>query len=213
MVGGSTWHKMSSKTLLLTGYDQAMQPLGDLTAPLMLAYASKHGMDFKCVRNYPVNIPAYWHKMTAVVKAFDEGYDRVFWNDADQKVTNPDFYPTWDSGFHVSLDWGSDAADESYFSMAGFVACRDTRFLFQWVLDHEIEYINQDFPEQTPMRHLYRTSPRARGVMCIEGRRVFNAVPIQISPHVVDPWQPGDYAAHLTHLPVEDRVRIFHEIV
>jgi hypothetical protein len=201
------------KTLLLTGYDEAMKPLGDLTAPLMLAYASRHGMDFKCVRNYPANIPAYWHKMTVIVEAFDEGYDRVFWCDADQKIMNFDFYPTWETGFHASLDWGADAADASFFSMCAFIACRETRFLFQWVLDREIDFINVDFPEQTPMRHLFRNSPRAQGVMATEGRRVFNAVPIQISPHVVDPYQPGDFAAHLTHLPIGDRVRIFHEIV
>lgn len=189
-----------------------MQPLGDLTAPFMLDYASRHEMDFKCVRNYPGNVPAYWQKMTSLVEAFDCGYDRVFWLDCDQYITNPLYAPPWTSGFHASLDWGADAEDDSCFSMCGFTAFRDSRFLFEWVLNHEIEYIDQDFPEQTPMRHLYRTSSRARHVMKIEPRKVFNCVPIEVCKEAPEPWEPTDFCCHITHVPVEDRVRIFHQI-
>jgi hypothetical protein len=200
------------KTLLLTGYDEAMKPLGDLTAPLMLAYASRHGMDFKCVRNYPANIPAYWEKMTATVEALDNGYDRVFWLDADEYITNPNHIPPWTSGFHASLDWGSDAADDSHFSMCGYIACPDAKFLFEWVIQNEILYIDQDFPEQTPMRYLYKNSPRARSVMGIESRKVFNNVPREVCAEAPEPWTKDDFAAHITHVSVEERVKIFYEI-
>jgi len=49
--------------------------------------------------------------------------------------------------------------------------------------------------------------------LCMCYRRMFNAVPDEVSPgNVVEPWQPGDFAAHLTMLPVEQRVALFHEI-
>jgi len=200
------------KSLLLTGYDSAMAPIGDLTSPLMLAYASKHGMDFLCVRNYPADVRPYWEKLNLVLRAFDQGYDSVLWLDADQLITNPEVIPPSGAGFNASMDWGADAVDDSFFSMCGFVAKPESRFLFEWVLSQWLDYVDKDFPEQEPMRHLYRESARARSVMGICPRRVFNAVPREVSEGTVEPWEVGDFCAHLTHVPVERRVELFYEI-
>lgn len=197
------------KTLLLTGYDNKMKELGDLTSPLMLSYASKHGMDFRCVRDYPTNKPAYWQKMIDVLIAIDEGYEKIIWMDADIVVTNDSYVPPMSSGFHASLDWGSDATDESCFSMCCFVAYPDSRYLFQWVVDHEKEYINGDFPEQTPMRYLYKTNKHS---MTTHPRRVFNSVPIEVHESAPEPWQAGDWLCHLTMIPFPERVKLFHII-
>lgn len=199
--------------LLLTGYDAAMAPIGDLTSPLMLAYASKHGMDFLCVRNYPKDVRPYWHKLRLILDAFEKGYDSVMWLDADQMITNPEIILPSPAGFNASLDWGADAVNESFFSMCGFVAKPESRFLFEWVLQHWLEYVDGDFPEQEPMRHLYRSSERARSVMGICPRRTFNAVPSEIGEGVIDPWRAGDFCCHLTHVPVERRVELFYEVM
>lgn len=200
------------KTLLLTAFDDFMAPLGDLTAPLMLAYASRHGIDFRCVRQFPAGKTAYWHKMPRIMEAFNDGYNKVIWLDADQKVTNPDIIPPGDHGFNASLDWGVDATDSSCFSMAGFTAYQDSWHLFCWVIDHEESYVHGPFPEQIPMRFLYQRDESQRGVMTTHPRRAYNAVPIQVHPSVVEPWEPGDFCAHITHLPIEERIKIFHEI-
>lgn len=199
--------------ILLTAYDWTFRPLGDLTSPLMLSYAGKHGMDFKCSRKFPEGIPAYWHKMNLVLESFRQGYERVMWLDADQIVTNSDFFPEVMSGFNASLDWGADAADESFFSTCGFVAFPDSAFLFEWALGHWAEYMDEDFPEMTPLRHLYRTTSRAKACIKVNPRRLFNAVPFGITEGVQEPWQPGDWLCHLTHVPVYDRVRMFHKII
>ena len=199
-------------TLILTGYDDKMKELGDLTAPRMAAYAERHGFDFLCVRDYPAGVPAYWQKMHDVVHAFDKGYTRVIWLDADQIVTNPEFVPGHTVGFHASLDWGQDATEDSHFSMCAFVACPDSRYLFEWVLAHRDEYLYGAFPEQTPMRHLYASSAENRRVMTIHPRCVFNAVPIEVHPTVVSPWHPGCWLCHLTMVPLPERVRLFHLI-
>lgn len=46
----------------------------------------------------------------------------------------------------------------------------------------------------------------------IHPRRFLNAVPKEVDPTVQEPWQPGDFAAHLTNIPLEKRIELFHEI-
>lgn len=189
-----------------------MKPIGELTAPIMLHYANRHALDFNCIRSYPDGVPAYWHKMKLVIQAFKDGYERVIWMDADQLITNHDYVPTFQGGFHASLDWGVDAIEDHNFSMCGFVAFPNSLPLFQWVVDHE-EYLTQPFPEQTPMRHLHETDRDMRSLMTIHPRRMFNAVPKQVHGSVVEPWDKGCWMAHITMVEVPERVRIFHEIV
>lgn len=195
-------------TLVLTGYDDAMRDLGDLTAPLMEAYAIRHGFGFRCFRDFPEREPPYWRKIPKIIQAFDEGYLRVIWLDADQLVTNPAWVPPdeW-QGFHASQDWGRDATRPEHFSMCGILAGRDALWLFEGIESKKAQCINGPFPEQTPAREYYQD-----GVMTIHPRRVFNAVPIEVHETVVDPWQPGDFCAHLTMISIPDRVRLFHKI-
>lgn len=198
--------------VLITGYDDKMAPIGDLTSTRMLAYAYRHHMDFRCIRSFPSGVPPYWHKMNLVRNAFDSGYREVMWLDADQVVTNFDVEHEFCPGFHASLDWGPDADDPSKFSMCGFIASSSTRPLFQWVLDNAQLFQHRDFPEQAPMRLLSLGSETGK-LMHTHDRRVFNAVPKQVDPVWVDPWQPGDFCAHLTNLSVQRRVELFYEIL
>lgn len=197
------------KTLLLTGYDNKMKELGDLTSPLMLSYASKHGMDFRCVRNFFHDEPAYWQKIPDVIMAFQEGYDKVIYMDADIVITNPEYTPSWEDGFHASRDWGADATGPECFSMCCFVAGKDSLSLFEWIQDNKDKYINVPFPEQTPMRELYKTN---KGLMVIHDRKVLNSVPIEVHETVQEPWEIGDWVCHLTMIPFSDRVKLFHKI-
>lgn len=202
-------------TLVLTGYDDAMRELGDLTTPLMEAYAARHGFDFQCFRDFQGLEAAYWRKIPKTIEAFSRGYGRVIWLDADQMVTNPAWVPLdeW-IGFHASQDWGRDATAIEHFSMCGFVAGRDAIWLFDWIENNKAKYVNGPFPEQTPARHLYRDiqSTERAGSMTVHPRRVFNAVPIEVHETVVEPWKPGDWCAHLTMLAFPERVKLFHEI-
>jgi galactosyl transferase GMA12/MNN10 family len=196
------------RTLVLTAFDDRMAPLGELTAPRMMDYATRHGFDFYCDRDFTDGKVSYWRKIPLVI-GFLHSHDRVLWLDADQAITNFDLVPPGDFGFNASLDWGVDAYDAS-FSMCGFMAYRDSLRLFDWVADRESDFIHGSFPEQTPMRALYRDGMEG---MHIYGRHAYNAVPIQVHESVVEPWTPECFAAHITMLPVEDRVKIFHEII
>jgi hypothetical protein len=196
------------KTLLLTGFDNNFKPIGNLTSPLLLSYASQHDIDFLCLRDYPKDIPASWYKVTGVLTGFAAGYDRVLWMDADILITNPTIMPPWTNGFHASCDW---SPNDLLFNMGCFLACRDTRYLFEELIKHRSKYPGQPW-EQACMRNLYRRNKETREIIHIHPRRMFNAVPIEVHGEVVDPWQPGDWVCHLTNLPIEQRIALFHKI-
>lgn len=207
--------------LLLTAYNNHQAPLGELTIPLMEQYAKRHRLGFRCVRFEEPNVKeAYWKKITLTLQAFDEGFDRVFWLDADQMITNmeaepPYLYITHDEEttyFTASRDWGNDAKQED-FSMCGWLLDSEGRHLFEKVNARHDECINGAFPEQTPMREECAEDEAKNNRetrIWIQGRRVFNAVPDEVSPgNIPEPWQPGDFAAHLTMLPIGDGWRCF----
>lgn len=201
------------RTILLTAFDDVMAPIGNLTSPLMLDYANAHGMDFVCVRNMRERVATYWQKIWEIHGLFSaSSCDRVIWMDADIVITNPDFVPPWHSGFQASFDWGLDANDESMFSACGFVIGRDMLPLIEDVVKHYLQFADRDFPEQSALRHFYKDGGGYKFRMRTHPRRVFNAVPREISEEAPEPWERGDWCAHLTHVEVERRVELFHEI-
>lgn len=209
---------MSQRTLLLTAYDNAMAPIGDLTSPLMLAYANRHGYDFHCSRIIEIGSESYWQKVwdirafTSLSNPVRKEYDRIIWLDCDQVVTNPEWTPPWESGFHASLDWGVDALNDDHFSACGFVVCRDAFGIMTSVADRHYLFREELFPEQAAMRYIRREHLKEREMMFIHSRRQFNAVPKEVCQEAPEPWERGDFCAHLTHVPVEKRAEIFHII-
>lgn len=184
-----------------------MKPLGDLTSPLMLSYASRHGFDFKCVRIYPENEPPYIH--TVIVRdALESGYDRIIFIEADVIITNPKYVPPFTYGFHVSRDWGLDATEPNSFSLCCFVVCKDSKYLFDTAVMNRQQDLYGKFPEQNTIRRLFDPE-----IMTVHPRRHFNSVPSQVHPTVQEPWQKGDWVCHLTMLPISDRIKLFHEII
>lgn len=207
-----------SRTLLLTAFDSLMAPIGDLTSPLMLAYANRHGFDFHCSRIFEVGSQSYWQKIwdivafTSLSNSIRKEYDRVIWLDADQIITNNDWTPPWRSGFHASLDWGEDAVDDNHFSACGFVVCRDAFGIMSSVAQSHFLFREREFPEQMALRSIREEGKWDGKLMHTHPRRMFNAVPKEICETAPEPWEPGDFCAHLTHVEVERRVELFHII-
>jgi|GEM_PF-1628168 hypothetical protein len=215
------------RTLLFTGYNQAYAPLAELTTPLMQAYANKHGFEFMWYPDSFLKIPnsIYWVGVAGALHGLKE-CDRVIYLDVDQMITNPEFevgLPGF--GFHVSQDWGADAVEPWHFSMCGFVAHRDCVPLFEECLAMEPEWRDKPFAEQGPMRDVIRRKTEGLKLVDrkpgepdgafinIHPRRKFNAVPDEVCPgQVPEPWAAGDFACHLTMLPIEKRIELFHEI-
>lgn len=199
------------KTVILTGYNDKLVPLAAITEPRLEQYADRQGMDFVASR-YKEMVNPYWQKIRDVIAAI-ELYDRALWMDIDQLVTNMDAQlPEYWLGAHFSMDWGVDATGPSDFSACGFIACADSLPLFQWVESVHDQYADGPFPEQTPLRLAYREN-RFPGLIYSHPRRLLNAVPIEVHPSAPEPWQPGDFAAHLTMLSVEERVKLARTIL
>lgn len=216
------------KTILFTGWDAKYDPLATLTVPRMGTYATERGFDFDEVTEPLLNVPngIYWTGVAGGLKYLREGYERVIYLDVDQMITNPAFWPTIPYfGFHASKDWGADATELWHFSACGFIAHRDSIPLFEECLAMEPAWRDKPFPEQGPMREVLRKrlermefypikpeDQKWNAAVNVHPRRFLNAVPKEVDPTVQEPWQPGDFAAHLTNLPLDKRIELFHEI-
>lgn len=223
------------KTLLYTGHDTTYKPLADITVPRMQSYALKRDMDFMCFTEPLIDVPngIYWTGVCGALKAFEEGYERAIYLDVDQLVTNFDASPPDGTGFHVSKDWGDDASEPWHFSMCGFVAYRNSAIMLERVLSLEPEWRGKPFIEQGPMQHVAKNImanakeaesyfkeqakyyvPTLISMFTICPRKVFNCVPDQVCPgKVPEPWQPGDFAAHITMVDLPRRIEIAKEIL
>lgn len=217
------------KTILFTGYDAGYTPLAELTFPLMAEWADRRGYDWCAFTDPPTGLNIYW---TGVARGLEllrgglepGGYDRVIYLDADQMITNMDehFDGLIPTGFHASKDWGKDAKEQWHFSMCGFVAHKDCIPLFHRVLSMEPDYRDKPFQEQAPMQaafqeilalKYYGSGSVAMPPITVHPRPIFNCVPDEVCPgNVPEPWQPGNFAAHLTMLPIDQRIALFHKI-
>ena len=166
------------RTLVLTAYDDAFEPLGKITSPLMAVYAKQHGFDFECMRTSFVQCHPSWWKIYRLLSALVT-YDRVIWMDADIVVTNDLRIPPGESGYHCSRDWGEDATEPWMLSNCCFAAFPDSLPLIGWILDNRDNY-SKEFHEQEHMRAAARD--KFKDVITVHPPRVFNAVPIEIHP-------------------------------
>lgn len=221
------------KTILYTAFNEAYAPLAEIAVPRMSDYAKRHGMEFHCFTGPVDDIPdaIYWLKFSAAQRLLRE-YDRVIWLDVDQLITNTDAkiaIPDEAYGFHVSKDWGHDAMEPHHFSVCGFAAHKDSMPLLDAAWELEPVYRGKPFPEQEPMRQVVNkymdysvarlvnvppTDTKLVAHINIHGRKVFNSVPYAVCPgKVPEPWQPSDFAAHLTMLSIDERVKLAKEIL
>jgi hypothetical protein len=189
--------------LVLTGYDDAMREIGDLTTPGKLAYALRHGYEFRCVRRYEPGTHPSWQKLALIHEAMQPGPyrpDAILWLDADTVVTNPDFdalqflheRTPLGARFVVSLDW-------SYGSpwCAGNMLIR-THHPLPLVLGN-ILLMDADRWGNTPLWDQSALQARlAPEYLHLLPRRVLNAVPRLCRDAAPEPWEPGDFLCHCT---------------
>jgi hypothetical protein len=208
------------RTLLYTGYDKAYNKLVDITVPRMKEYAEYHGYAFRCYTEPLIDVPngIYWTGVCGALKAFEDGYDRTIYLDVDQLITNDEFsfddtLTNFHHGLHAPRDWGEDAKSDYDISACCLIAHRDSIPILQAVLKAEPEWRDKPFPEQGPLRENFQAGFDVP-FRWPWPRKPFNCVPDAVCPgKVPEPWQPVDFAAHLTMLPIEDRVKLAKEIL
>ena len=185
--------------LILTGYDDAMREIGDLTTPGKLAYAQRHGYDFKCVRNYNKETHPSWQKLYVIWENLN-GANYVLWLDADSVITNPSMaVGDWMTRHNAVFSPMVVSADWSYGSpwCAGNMLLNNTANV-EPLLRHTMAMGHARFAnaplwdqsalqEHVPAEHIQ-----------ILPRRILNAVPRLCRDAAPEPWEPGDFLAHCT---------------
>lgn len=200
--------------LVLTGCSESMLPVGNLTSQIAHRYAEYHGYDFEMVdpKEFIGDGHPSWHKLRLVNDRLQR-YHSVLWLDADVVITNPFIgieNRTASFGLTVSTDWSvPESNDIAYFSTGCYVItnCVGSFEFLRGAMARK-EWQSKIFWDQSAMQEEYRENESIRSFVHIVPRRELNAVPAFPNMKVEEPWQPGDFVAHLTNRSNEERIRI-----
>lgn len=73
---------------LATLYDEAFASIGWMCRNTLTRYGARHGHDVVVARSVDCGRPAPWAKVPFVLALLDQGYDYVFWVDADAVIVD-----------------------------------------------------------------------------------------------------------------------------
>jgi hypothetical protein len=98
--------------LLLTAFDDSMEPVARLSIPTMQRYASRYGCAFRAVEGNSGDRPGAWLKIPAIREALAENFDFVWWLDADALVvrSDVDIRSAIDPNANLQLAWHGPTA-------------------------------------------------------------------------------------------------------
>lgn len=75
-----------SDMCIITFYDEPFRKFGDLAWMAIQEYAALHSIDPIRFQEHSTSRPPSWEKIPCIQKAFDLGYEFVFWVDADAMI-------------------------------------------------------------------------------------------------------------------------------
>lgn len=216
---------MSEKRILvLTGYDDAGAPLGDLCVGSQRAYALRNSYDFECVRSYEPGSHPSWQKLRLLRERIPN-YDLILWLDCDSVVTNPFIRAENLAGptiFTASCDWCAPVGDDTktkFISCGNFIL-RNHPEVGRWLdaaSSQASRFANRPCWEQDSVLDRMRSDKWFDQQVTRLHRNALNSVSPQVA-NASSPWTPGDFLCHLTglgahehrvpHVPIYDRAHI-----
>lgn len=161
-----------------------------------------------------------WSKIPILFKAFEESpeYDYYVWIDDDILITNPDIdFAQFLEGAPSTADIiaSADIAPQWPFNAGFLVVKKQAADLFQlaWSL---VDMLNARFTpnwEQDAMIFLYfNHEPFHRRIHIIPHKRMQSFYRDYNVPPELH-WTPGDFAAHITGMPMERRLAVLEKLV
>lgn len=81
---------MAARWCLFTAHDATYGDIAAVTVPAMRRYAARHGMECRVFVDRDCGRPASWLKIPLARELFAEGFDAVFWVDADALIVRFD---------------------------------------------------------------------------------------------------------------------------
>jgi hypothetical protein len=185
------------KTLVLSAWTENMRSVVEITAATKKEYSQRHGYEFLNILLEPTpnEYPA-WAKVRLLLETLPT-VDRLLWIDADSFVTNPEISLEkilYGPGFTASRDWGIDSK-LSDFSTSGLILTPHALPMIEVALK-KTHWANRPLWDQNALRE---AASHFRSIINVLPRRVLNAVPQELLPFAVEPWQEGDFLCHLTN--------------
>ena len=215
------------KTLILTGSDQSMMGVLDLTLPSKQEYCKNHNYDLLSLRSFAADTECNFSSthvgFLRAVMAFKQlrFYDNVMWIDADSIITNMDYkiedFIQNDACFIASYDW----MHFNSFSTGNFIVRKtnDTQDLFNRFLAASRYRLNDIMAEQGTLNQIYNELDSNKKMFNILPHKFLNSVPEFLvdtdtwrndnnRSGIVKPWTPDCFLAHLTGLSTAERINI-----
>ena len=221
------------KTLILTGSDNKMFNLLDLTLKSKIEYCTKHGYDLMVKKQWSditeLNFSA--EKNIGFVRVFTAFqmlsiYDFVVWIDADAFITNFDYkiedIANSDHCFFVSRDWVFDKDDiNGTFNTGNFILKKTSQIesFFQSFAQVSQSYLNHVMQDQQALNHLYLSGMQSRNMKIVD-KKYLNSVPELMfetetwkgRKPIANPWTKDCFIAHLTGALNEERIKVFNKM-
>jgi hypothetical protein len=221
------------KTLILTGSDNKMFDLLDLTLKSKIEYCTKHGYDLMVKKQWSditeLNFSA--EKNIGFVRVFTAFqmlsiYDLVVWIDADAFITNFDYkiedIANSDHCFFVSRDWVFDKDDiNGTFNSGNFILKKTSQIesFFQSFAQVSQSYLNHVMQDQQALNHLYLSGMQSRNMKIVD-KKYLNSVPELMFETetwkgrrpIANPWTKDCFIAHLTGALNEERIKVFNKM-
>ena len=191
------------KTVVLTAWTENMEAVVEITSATKVDYARKHGYEYigTLLEKRPNEYPA-WAKVRLLLDVLPT-VDRLLWIDADAFISNPEISLSniqHIDGLTASRDWGVDASPCD-FSSAGMIITRKALPLIE-AAAKKTQWANVPLWDQNALRE---ASLEFKSLLHVLPRRILNAVPQELLPLAMEPWQEGDFICHLTNTSNEGR--------
>lgn len=176
---------MASDFVIVTGFNDAYQRMGALTAKTVARYAEANGIAARLVREFSSGRPAAWEKIRIIQQLFREGWEYVCWIDADAAFLR------FDENIRDEIEPGNDWQDVSLviaesgelrpggptvrFSQpcSGFMVLRNTAWSREFLDDvwKRTEFLNHCWWELAAIIHLCGYHRAYDGEMQDRGKR------------------------------------------
>jgi hypothetical protein len=182
------------RVTMLTAYDDALAPLGEISRGNKAAYCGRHGYRFVCrTSGFDSERPSSWSKIRFVRAELDHA-DWVFWSDADSLVMNSALRLTdfIDDSVELVL-----SADPYHGINAGCFFVRNSSWARAF-LDRvyaRTEFLHHPWWENAALIALYEEDAEVRRHVAVVPNKLFNGYPYEGGN-----YEAGDFMIHLPGL-------------
>jgi lipopolysaccharide biosynthesis glycosyltransferase len=189
---------MKKNVLILTGADEKMHDVLDLTIPSKLKYARKYGYDFMTLssfRKYPeYNINSsndvidLAFSRTIYMFQMLEHYDVIMWLDGDSIITNDNYnietFLTEEHCLYFSYDWAvaeDGSTNHSGFNAGNFIlqSTKEINELFSGFVNTAQYYLNDVGTDQACFNAMYKFTEFKKYIKILD-HKYLNSVPESI---------------------------------